>query len=198
MRKTFLCIAAFSIGFCSVSAKELQIDKSAKNSVMFTSDAKIESFSGVTDKIDGYAMFQGDELKPDATLTGSKLYFEVELNGLDTGIGMRNRHMREIYLETDKFPYAQFTGEIIKIDTAANHEFTISIAGKLSIHGKDQPVTAVGLVTPQTDDRLTVQTKFEVKLPDYGIKVPTLMFLKISETIKLELDFTLKGVQKGK
>ena len=197
MRTILFLLAVGLIGVSSLSARELQIDRTAKNLVKFTSDAKIESFSGVTDRIDGYAQWPGDELRPDITLTGSKIYFEVELNGLDTGIGMRNRHMRENFLETDKFPYAHYTGEIVRVDTAANGAFTIATKGKLYIHGKEQPVTISGLVSPQGDHYL-VQSKFDVKLPDYDIKVPSLMFLKISETIELELAFTLKGAQKAK
>jgi polyisoprenoid-binding protein YceI len=197
MRTFIFVLAAVSVGVSSLPARELQIDKAGKNLVKFTSDAKIESFSGVTDRIDGYVLWEGEEIKPDATLASSKVYFEVELNGLDTGIGMRNRHMREIYLETDKFPYAHFTGEIVSVDTAANGAFTISTSGRFFIHGKEQQVTILGLVSPE-GDHYRVRSKFEVKLPDYGIKVPTLMFLKISETIELELDFALKGAQKAK
>ena len=197
MRTIIFVMAILSVGVSSLPARELQIDKAGKNLVKFTSDAKIETFSGVTDRIDGYVLWEGEEIRPDATLAGSKVYFEVELNDLDTGIGMRNRHMREIYLETDKFPYAHFTGEIVSVDTAANGAFTIATSGRFFIHGKEQPVTILGLVSPE-GDHYRVQSKFEVKLPDYGIKVPTLMFLKISETIELELDFALKGAQKAK
>jgi len=197
MRTIVILLAAVGFGVSSLPAKELQVDKTGKNLVKFTSDAKIESFSGITDRIDGYVLWQGEELKPDATLAGSKVYFEVELNSLDTGIGLRNRHMRENYLETDKFPFAHYTGEIIRVDTVGGGAFTISTTGRLFIHGKEQPVTLTGLVSPE-GDHYQVQSKFEVKLPDYDIKVPTLMFLKISETIELELNFTLKTAQKTK
>ncbi|MBK9304990.1 MAG: YceI family protein [bacterium] len=35
---------------------------------------------------------------------------DVDLAALDTGIGLRNRHMRENHLETDRFPQAVFRG----------------------------------------------------------------------------------------
>ncbi len=197
MRKIIILLAAVTIGVSSLTARELQVDKAAKNHVKFTSDAKIESFSGVTDRIDGYVIWSGNDLKPDVSLAGSKVYFEVELNGLDTGIGMRNRHMRENFLETDKYPYAHYTGEIVRVDTASGGAFDITTSGKLFIHGKEQAVTLKVQVSPQGNEYL-VHSSFEVKLPDYDIKVPTLMFLKISETIGLELDFTLKDAQMGK
>ena len=197
MRTIIIFLAAVSLVVGTLSAAELQVDKSGKNLVKFTSNAKIETFSGVTDRIDGYVLWPGDALKPDAVVAGNKVYFEVELNGLDTGIGLRNRHMREIYLETDKYPYAHYSGEVVKVDPAANGAYTVTTSGKLFIHGKEQPVTLDGLVTPQGGD-YRVQYKFDVKLPDYSIEVPTLMFLKLSEIIQLELDFTLKVTQKSK
>lgn len=39
---------------------EYHIDAAAKNKVKFISDAPLEAFAGVTDKIDGYAAWQGD------------------------------------------------------------------------------------------------------------------------------------------
>ena len=39
-----------------------------------------------------------------------------------------------------------------------------------------------------------VKTNFEVKLTDFDIEVPKLMFVKIDETMQLELDFHLKKV----
>ena len=89
----------------------INVDKSAENMVKFISDAPIEDFEGVTSSIDGYLFWEGDDL-----LNQSELYFEVDLNTVDTGIGLRNRHMRENYLHTDKFPKTHFTAKLIKAD----------------------------------------------------------------------------------
>ncbi len=38
---------------------------------------------------------------------------------------------------------------------------------------------------------MRIQARFQVKLPDYKIKIPRIMFFKLSEIIRLELDFYL-------
>jgi riboflavin synthase alpha subunit len=44
-------------------------------------------------------------------------------------------------------------------------------------------------------DKPSVKSKFSVSLKDHNIEVPSLMFQKISEMIKLEVDFMLKFVK---
>jgi polyisoprenoid-binding protein YceI len=190
-----ILLAAAIVGGAPATAVELQVDKTQKNLVKFTSNAKFETFSGTTDKIDGYVLWPGDVLKPDTVPAQSKLYFEVQLNGLDTGIGLRNRHMREEYLETDKFPLARYAGTISGVDSSGNQTYTVKTSGALSIHGVDRPVQISGMVSPQ-GDHFRVQSNFEVKLTDYGIKVPSMMFLKLNEVIRIVLDFNVKEARK--
>jgi polyisoprenoid-binding protein YceI len=196
LRRTILFLLAAVMGVgAPATAVELQVDKTQKNLVKFTSDARFESFSGTTDKIDGYVYWPGDDLKPEKVPAESKLYFEVQLNGLDTGIGLRNRHMREEYLETDKFPLARYSGKVGGVDSSGNQVYTVKTSGTLSIHGVDRPVEISGSASPQ-GDHYRVQSNFEVKLTDYGIKVPSMMFLKLNEIIRIVLDFNIKEARK--
>lgn len=195
MRRTVLIIWVAAEMMGGASAVELQVDKTQKNLVKFTSHAKIETFSGTTDKIDGYVIWPGDEMKPDTVPADNKVYFEVQLDGLDTGIGLRNRHMRENYLQTDKFPLARYTGTVGKADSSQGNACQVTTSGTFSIHGVDRPVTITGLVSKQ-GDHLRVTSGFDVKLTDYGIKVPSMMFLKLNEVIRIVLDFNVKEVRK--
>jgi len=167
---------------------EYQVDTKAKNNVKFISTAPIEDFEGVTNRIDGYLIHDGDKLTAD-----SELYFEVDLRTLDTGIGLRNRHMREDYLHTDKYPHAKYSGRITKLWKSAKGT-EVMVSGSMDIHGKKKRLDVRGILTP-TSGGLRIQTRFEVKLTDHDIEVPKLMFVKISEVMKLELDFRLKRVK---
>lgn len=173
-----------------LEATEHNIDKSQKNMVKFTSDAKIESFDGTTDKIDGYMSWEGDDI-----LNKNQIYFEVDLRTLDTGIGLRNRHMREDYLETDKYPFTNFKGKITKADKAQDGMINVVAEGNMFIHGVTRPITIKGTMMPANNGGYRVKSNFEVKLPDYNIPIPQLMFLKISEVMKLNLDFFTKKVK---
>lgn len=164
---------------------EYHVDRSAKNMVKFISDAPVEDFEGVTDKIDGYLVYQGDDVTAD-----SDLYFEVDLRTLDTGIGLRNRHMREDYLHTDRYPHAKFNGRIVEASPSGG-KTSVKVRGTMDIHGVQRPMEVKGSFSG-SGDRLRIQTTFDVKLTDHKIEVPKFMFLKIDENMELVLDFTMK------
>jgi polyisoprenoid-binding protein YceI len=191
---TALAFASLAAALPSLaSALECVVDTTRENVVKFISDAPLEDFEGITRRIDGYAWWPGTDQLPATPeqLDSSECYFEVDLASIDTGIGLRNRDMREDYLHTEKHPFAHFTGVLTDIKMVNDTAFTAQSRGSLFIHGETRQVE------PTIDIYLTeglyrVQTAFSVKLPDYNIEVPSLMFLKIDENIDLELDFYMR------
>lgn len=172
-----------------VLPKEFDIDKSKKNLVEFISNATFQEFEGVTNNIDGY-LFNSNNI-----LSGSEIYFEVDLRTLDTGIGLRNRDMRENYLKTDKYPMTNYKGKIIYADKVSDAEYKVTVDGKMFIHGVTRDLKVNGNLFP-VEDGYRVKAYFEILLSDYDVKIPKLMFMKISNTIKLVLDFYLKEINK--
>jgi polyisoprenoid-binding protein YceI len=168
---------------------EYQVDKEQENLVKFISDAPMEDFEGVTEKIDGYILWEGDDL-----LNKSEMYFEVDLNSLDTGIGLRNRHMRENYLHTDQFPFTHFTGKLTKAEMVKEGEYAVTAEGTMFIHGVEKLMTVEGKLLA-TEDGYRIKTKFISALTDHNIEVPQLMFFKIDEDMQLELDYFVKRVK---
>jgi polyisoprenoid-binding protein YceI len=174
-------------------ALECHVDTTEERFVRFISDAPVEDFDGVTDQIDGYVLWNGEDLTPGADYSGSEFYFEVALATLNTGIGLRNSHMRENYLETDQYPYATYRGTISQVDGDSNSTVRILSVGTMTIHGVERPYEIVCDVEPASAG-YRVRAQFQVALPDFDIEVPSLMFLKINEIMELELDFHLKVV----
>lgn len=181
-----LFISLMLAGF--LLAGEYQVDSNKQNKVKFISDAPIEDFEGVTDAIDGYLYYEGEDI-----LNKSELYFEVELNTLDTGIGLRNRHMRENYLETDNYPKAYFKGKIINASVAATDSFMVEASGTFHVHGADRPLNVTGTLI-RSGNLLEIKTAFVVKLSDYNIEIPSIMFYKIDENMRVEADFFVKEI----
>jgi polyisoprenoid-binding protein YceI len=175
-------------------ALECHVDRDLDNRVRFISEAPIEDFEGVTDRIDGYVLWNGDSLVPGSDYAGSEFYFEVALATLNTGIGLRNSHMRENYLETDKFPYAVYKGHIARVESDSNSNLRVLSSGTMTIHGVERAYEIVCRVEPGPAG-YRVRSEFQVALPDFNIEVPSLMFLKINEVMQLELDFHLRVVQ---
>jgi len=183
MIKNIITLLIFLFGL-SLYATELNIDKTQKNKVQFISDAPIESFDGTTKEIDGYLIYDGNDLTKN-----SDLYFEVDLNTLTTGLGLRDRHMKENYLHTDKHPFTHFTGKVVSAKKNAKI-YDVIVKGKIFIHGVEQEKKITGTME-ETKNGFHVKCKFEAPLSDYDIEVPSLMFKKIDENMQVILDFYL-------
>jgi len=188
-RKFSISILILILILFGSQATEFQVSKSRQNLVKFVSDAPVESFEGITDQIDGYIYWEGEDLTQN-----SELYFEVDLNTLDTGIGLRNRHMRDNYLETDKFPRTYYKGKIISAQKKDENTYQVQVEGLMFIHGVEKPLSVNGTISREEEGIFRIHTTFEVKLSDYKIKIPKLMFFKIDERMQLELDFYVEKI----
>ena len=177
--KYFLILIFFGV---SLYAGEFHVDKSSENKVKFISDAPIEDFEGETNSIDGYLYWEGDDL-----LNQSELYFEVDLNTVDTRIGLRNRHMRENYLHTDKYPKTYFTAKLTKAEKKSDNEYEVEAEGKFFVHGVEKQKMIVGKLLKVDNEKYKISANFVVALSDYNIEVPSIMFYKIDENIDLIL-----------
>ena len=171
-------------------AQELQVDPGAGNVVRFISHASIEEFEGVTDRIDGYVVLGSPALGVETGGEGTELYLEVDLGSLDTGIGLRNRHMRDNYLEVAKYPFASFKGRIERTEAGPGQSFRVSARGALTIHGVERDRMLTCRVEPRGAG-YRAQCGFEVLLSDHNIEIPKIMFLKLANEIRLELDFSV-------
>lgn len=176
------------LALASGQAEEWHVDTSAKNLVKFTSEVVVLSFDGVTDKIDGYLYWEGDSLFQKNT----QMHFEVDINSIETGIGKRDRDMRDV-LETEKWPVTYFDGTIsdfTKIDSSVT-AYRVTAKGTIFIHGETKEIEVPGTIAFE-QDKMHVKANFMVLLKNFNIEAPTLAaFVKVSQEIYLHLDFYL-------
>ena len=176
----------------SMFAGEWHVDKDSKNLVKFTSEVVVLTFEGVTENIDGYLYWEGET----PFEKNSQMVFEVDLNTIDTDNGKRDRDMRDV-LETEKWQMTTFEGSISnfeKIDSSIT-AYNVTAKGKISIHGKEKELEAPGIITID-NGKMNIISNFSVFLEDYDIEAPSLAaFIKVSEEIKLHLNYYLKEVK---
>jgi len=176
-----------------MEAAELHVDKTASNRVKFTASYAGQTFEGSTPKIDGYVFWKSAD--PEAgRFEGSDLYFEVDLNSLDTGIGLRNRHMREDHLETDKFPYASFKGKLVKAARPGGADFLVNAEGVMRLHGADKAIAVTGRVRVD-GERYHLSCTFPLDIREFGIEVPSLMGMKVAAVLDMDVDAALVKVK---
>jgi polyisoprenoid-binding protein YceI len=121
---------------------------------------------------------KGDAPKGNIKVQGGKASGVVtfKLESLDTGIGMRNRHMKEKYLETAKYPEAKLTLSDLPVPAGyASPDFSASdvpFKGTLSLHGTEKPVEGKMKLSRSGED-LAIEARFPLKIDDFAIKSPS-------------------------
>lgn len=100
------------------------VQGSSANHVSFTSIAPLEEIVGKTSIVTGYVSL------PDGA-SPAKGEVHVDLASLDTGLSLRNKHMRENHLETDKYPEAMFQLESMTIPAGALPEGVANGGGSI-------------------------------------------------------------------
>lgn len=152
-------------------------------SVVFISKAPLSEFTGESENLNGLV-----------DLDKNLLDFFLDLNTLDTGIGLRDRHMRENYLETEEFPFAEFTGEMNALpELAQGEKKAVKAVGKFTIHGVEREIEVNGFLTRLNTSELLLDAEFEVLLGDHDIPLPKLVFYELAENQTVQISATLKS-----
>ena len=115
---------------------------------------------------------------------GSTVTVVVPLANLDTGIALRNKHMREKYMEVDKFPTAELSVPRSALKFA---DGSGSAAGTMKIHGQTRNVT-FNYTAKKGGGGFAVDGSVRLNIKDYGIDVPSYMGV----TVKPEVDVAAK------
>ena len=122
------------------------------------------------------------------TLDGS---LAVDLRTLDTGIGLRNEHLREKYLEVNKgtgFDSATLSAIDLTGISAVAPEGKGSFTGLLTVHGVAKTVTGAVDVR-RAASGLRVEASFRLDLSDYGIAKPRYLGIGVTNTVQVEVAF---------
>ncbi len=178
-------VAWFILFVCCVSmlyAEKVEIAQEKENQVQFTASATFGDVVGTTDAIEGYVQWQDEDWTHQ-----SEFSFKVDLATLDTGIGLRNKHMRNKYLETETYPYATYKGQITQV-TDNDSLWNVQTTGTLSIHGVERQVEISGQVLDSSNG-YHVKANFELDLEDFNIKQPRFLLATMSKRITLDIGF---------
>lgn len=110
--------------------------------------------------------------------------FIVDLTQLDSGIELRDKHLKEKYLEVEKFPKAVLTFQKQKLDLGKNSQKVPAI---LKLHGESQEIEVV-LVSELVGDKLKLIAEFELILTDYNIELPSFQGITAAKNVKIKVE----------
>lgn len=128
---------------------------------------------------------QGKLQIQDQAVNGNVKY---KLDALDTGIDLRDRHMKEKYLETQKFPEASLV--LTKLQLPAGFASgnvaaeNLPFEAEQTLHGTKK--TIKGKVAMKREKE-NVQMNFEYPLQvrDFGIETPSYLGIKVTDEVSV-------------
>jgi polyisoprenoid-binding protein YceI len=127
---------------------------------------------------------------------GSPSAFEgtlaVDLRTVDTGIDLRNEHLKEKYLEVDKgagYDQAILSEVSLQGLTADAPAGKGSFTGSLMLHGVKKTVTGPAEIR-QAGTGWRVRASFPLNLPDYNIDKPRYLGVGVKDTVQVTVTFT--------
>jgi polyisoprenoid-binding protein YceI len=184
MKGLFIAFGILLFGHIYFST-EAQVYQTQGGYVEFLSKAPLNEFKGTSDKLKGLIDLQKNVLD-----------FYVDLNTLNTGIKLRDKHMRDNYLETKKYPFAEFNGaikEVVPVGFKGTQQVTAK--GKFKIHGVEKTMEIPGTLIYVNENKVQLKTSFPIKLSDFGIAVPSVLFYELSEEqiVSIDTPLTLKN-----
>ena len=116
----------------------------------------------------------------------------VDLATLDTGIGLRDTHLRERYLEVARGPefrHAVLTDiALAEPLPAAGGRHETSFAGSLALHGVERPIRGEAELQRE-DGRIRVEAEFSLRLDAFDIPPPRYLGVGVRDEITIAVRF---------
>jgi polyisoprenoid-binding protein YceI len=114
---------------------------------------------------------------------------QADLTRLDTGIALRNTHLRDKYLEVGRgaeFATAILSGvRLTNVDSSTFRGQT-PFTGTLLLHGTRRPVAGQAEIHPEGRD-LRVTASFPVRIDDHGIASPRYLGVGVKNEVQVKV-----------
>lgn len=149
-----------------------------KSTIVFFSDAAIEDIRAENTKSTSKLDLNSGAVK----VTIKNIHFQFAK-------ALMKEHFNEKYMETERYKESMLEGTITGFNAANSGVQSVLVKGKLSIHGQTQDVEIPGTLEKK-EDKLYAKAKFMVKLKDYKIKIPQLLWQNIAEEVEVTIDIT--------
>jgi polyisoprenoid-binding protein YceI len=160
----------------TTNAQKLYSTKSGN--ISFESKAPLEDIEAKNSEVES-------KLLP----SNGQVVFTLLMKGFQFENQLMEDHFNENYVESSKFPKADFKGFITNVNNvnfSKDGTYPAKVKGNLTIHGVTKEVLTDGTVIVK-NGKATANSRFNIKLKDYGIG-GGLIGKKIAETITIIVD----------
>jgi polyisoprenoid-binding protein YceI len=180
MKKVLFLVSILSVLTLGAQAQKY-LTKTGK--IKFHSDAPLEKIEAINNQVNAAL-----------DVTTGDFVFKVIIKSFEFEKALMQEHFNENYLESAKFPNAQFIGKVTNISEmnfTKNASFDAKVEGTLTMHGVKKPIKATGTLQSK-DGKILGKSTFKLKVKDYDIAIPTAVVKNIAEDVEVTVDVTLE------
>jgi polyisoprenoid-binding protein YceI len=113
--------------------------------------------------------------------------FQVDFETLETGIGLRDRHMRRDYLQVDKGQdFSTATLNDLRIEKL---DGKTTFAGVLRLHGQSKQVSGTADLQ-RRDGAIRVEARFPLRMSEFQIPIPAYLGVGVRDEIQVDVILT--------
>lgn len=117
----------------------------------------------------------------DNHLSGSII---VDLNQLNTGIDLRDEHLKTKYLHVEKFPEAKLVLEPIALTEGSKE---LNVMATMHLHGQAKKIKIL-IVMKKMGTKLRVISEFELLLSDFSIELPSFQGITAADKVTFNVN----------
>src|ERR1017187_2872723 len=149
------------------------------------------ALSSPTDKHVGFVAsgpagmkIEGGTSELDLADQGENVVITVPLANLSTGIALRDKHMKEKYLEVQKYPSATLSvaRSALKLPSAGD-TIEIDVPSTVNLHGQARPVTVHYEAKRDGSTVVLSRGTFRINMNDFGITVPSYLGVTVKPAV---------------
>lgn len=184
MRRSFPAVIAFLVAVGIASAAQdtaFRLDPQG-TTVNFTLGDVLHTVRGT------FQLKQGSlRLDPASGKLTGEIVVDAKSGG--SGSGMRDRKMHREVLESDRYREITFRPDRVDGTLSQQGKSSVRVHGIFTIHGSDHELTVPAEVE-MSSGYLTATLHFAVPYEKWGMKNPSTLFLRVSESVDIDLTAT--------
>lgn len=103
---------------------------------------------------------------------------------------MQEHFNKKDYMNSDTYPKSEFKGavtDINKVDFTKDGTYAVTVEGNLTLHGVTNKIKTPGVLSVKAG-KVNATSKFNIKLQDYQISVPTIVTNKVAEVVEVTIN----------
>ena len=136
----------------------------------------------------------GENKSASAVLDASKgdLAVLALMKGFRFKVALMEEHFNENYVESDKYPKANFAGKVEGLDVSklTSEAKTYNVTGNLTLHGKTKKITDAAKIY-KSGDKIIIAGSFTVKPEEFDIEIPKVVSSKVADKVEITYNLSL-------